>query len=163
MVQPPETPAELPVEQPIPEQPSSEQPSAPEQPASQEAEQEAPVSITGSAIEENENIVEGEVSKNNDFVYEISSGKTAEIKKNSVEIEKKDNEGKIKYEKADENLIRLQISDGKAIVSTDYSEIELGFGEGYLGKKVKKLEINLADFSILSEEGVLNVEISYLP
>ncbi len=109
------------------------------------------VSITGAVVEEfNENVLKGKCSKEKDFVYEIPEGKTAKIK--SVEL----NGEPI----SDEN-VKLKISGNQIIVSTDYSEIETGFGEEYLTSKENKIKINLKDLNLKAEQGELVIKIVY--
>jgi hypothetical protein len=98
--------------------------------------------ITGSVIEEG-NLIEGIVSKNSHFEYDLNEGENAEI------IYSNEN-------------VNLDVSDQKAIVTTDYSEIVEGFGENYLGSEEYNLNIDLDSLDIGAEEGNLKIVISYL-
>ena len=64
-------------------------------------------------------------------------------------------------EKIEDGEIDLTLSDGEAVVSTDYSVIEEGFGENYLGDYELELEIDVSDFNISAELGDLSVNLIY--
>lgn len=157
-----ETPAETPAETettptPIIEQPQQEKKeekaaekeqkseSKQEQKAETPAETPAPeVSpITGAAVKEDE--FGGKVSKNKSFSYNLNKNKDIEI----VSVDK----GKIsdlKKEKTDETVT----------VTTDYSEIEQGFGKDYLGD-LKRVQVDLSSLGILAKEGTLKISLVY--
>ncbi|MCX6748919.1 MAG: hypothetical protein NT076_04915, partial [Candidatus Pacearchaeota archaeon] len=111
-------------------------------------------SITAQVIKENKNKKEvpGKASKNQNFVYQLKEGETAEIKKNSVSVDGK---------KVDDNIVSLSISGTSAEIKTDYSEDELGFGQDYLQAETTSLIINLENFNITAEQGTLEVSLVY--
>ena len=123
--------------------------------------------ITGEAVKENKKekkenkkeIVDGKCSKDNDFVYELEQGKTAEIKKNSVEAEIYE-KGKTRIKKLDDSAVTLHISGSEVRVLTDYSIEEIGFGEEYLGEE-SFLEISLDELEIKAKDGELKVVLVY--
>jgi len=121
--------------------------------------------ITGEAVKKTKKEIEGVCSKENDFVYEIEKGKSVEIKKKSVKVEKVngkvDKKGKVKLEKIRDETVTLQISEGVAVVSTDYSISESGFGEDFLKDEENYLEIDLSEFEMKAESGVLSVSLIY--
>ena len=109
--------------------------------------------ITGEAINENSYIINGKASRNNSFSYPIDKKEDAKLISGSV----KANAGTI-----EDNVVSLKIKDGMAEVSTDYSIIEKGFGERYLGKKGLSLEIDFGKFDFnVNESGELNVKLIY--
>ena len=117
--------------------------------------------LTGAVVEENEQMVEGSCKKEEPFIYNLKDGQTAQIAKNSVEVELTDENGKVKKEKIDENEISLAISEGKAEVSTEYSLIESGFGKEYLSQEEEFIEINLESLGIKAEDGTLKISLVY--
>src|SRR3989344_3410636 len=116
-------------------------------------ENKAEVGITGEAVRENSYIINGKASKNNSFSYPIDKKEDAKLVSGSV----KANAGTI-----EDNAVSLKIIGEMIEVSTDYSTIEKGFGEEYLGEKGLSLEIDLEkfDFSV-NESGKLSVELVY--
>ena len=91
--------------------------------------------LTGEAINE-EDIVSGEVSKGNDFSYNIGEGESVSLVQGSV---------KLGEDVLDDNEVSLDVNNGQATVSTDYQIEEEGFGKDYLGEEKITLEIDLAD------------------
>ncbi|MCK4894025.1 MAG: DUF2341 domain-containing protein, partial [Calditrichia bacterium] len=112
--------------------------------ATEELEEEIEVSpLTGAVISTETLEVEGVVSKENPFSYELLDGKTAEVKDSSRDID-------------------LSVADGVAIVTTEYFEIEQGFGVDYLSEKTFKISINLDELNLTaSQEGDLVVSLIY--
>ena len=109
-------------------------------------------SITGSAVSLGEKIIDGSASKDNDFVYELSEGESAELVEGSV---------KVGGEEIGDGEISLSVSDGFAKVSTSYSTSESGFGEEFLGEGEISLEVELSQFGVSAEDGMFKVEIVY--
>jgi len=99
-------------------------------------------SITGSAVRENEFVVQGKVSKGNDFRYVLESRETAAVVDGSVKL----NGGFVGDDK-----ISLKGKDGTIVVSTDYGIVESGFGADYKGDGILELEI---DFDRLNVRAV---------
>ena len=176
---PTETPQETPTEiitepQPTPEQ-TTETPPSLSREAEDQSNKETPATITetpaettpssetaitGGAVKENKKEIDGKISKGNDFVYNLESGETAGIKKNSVKIEETDKKGKLKEKKIDDNQAILKISGQEARVSTDYSIEEQGFGQDYLGKE-NSVSINLSKLNIIARAGTLKISLMY--
>ncbi|MBI2451570.1 right-handed parallel beta-helix repeat-containing protein [Candidatus Pacearchaeota archaeon] len=167
--QPPEVPAEEtpsgevveqpPIEAPPEEQPQKEiieQPIEGEQPSESQPTESQPSEETSTepSLSPEENIISGIVTKGNDFVYELSEGKTAKIIEGSIKI----NDTQL----ADSNLI-LRIEDNKVIISTEYSIKEKGFGEEFLGdERVEFLSIDLDELGFVVEnDSVLKAKLVY--
>ena len=96
--------------------------------------------------------IQGIVSKNNPFVYELNEGETAELKHKSVisgSQELKDND------------ISFKIEGIQVIVTTEYSENLRDYGEEYLGDKEKEISIDLSGLNMLFEKGELVVSLVY--
>jgi len=98
--------------------------------------------ITGRVSLELENSVSGEVSGELPFIYDLSEGQTAEIVSSSEKV-------------------KLKIKDNQAIVSTDYSKKEKGFGKEYLGDSGKEIVIDLSAFELMPSEGELKISLAY--
>ena len=110
-------------------------------------------SITGSVVSENEDIVSGKASKDNDFEYVLAEGEDAEIVSGSVRVNGKE---------IDENELKVKIQNGQAVVSTDYSYEEEGFGEEFLGGRKMKLEIDIGSFRFIAEnDSLFSAELVY--
>ena len=96
--------------------------------------------------------VEGKVSKGNEFVYVLNKGQTARVSPGSVETES----GK----KIPNNEVSLNVNDGRVVVTTDYSEMEKGFGEDYTnGDGSKELSIDLSKLDFIPKEGNLKISL----
>ena len=108
--------------------------------------------LTGMVSIELENEVSGITSKDKSFIYELKEGETAELKPKSV---------KIGDESVEDKIISLKIEDNKAIVTTDYSEIEKGYGEDYVGSNEKIISLDLPDLNLLLEKGDLTIKLVY--
>src|SRR3989344_5204132 len=109
-------------------------------------------SITGNVVMGTEQ-VSGSASKDNDFEYNLGQGEGAEIVPGSV---------KINGVEVNEGEIELKIEGNKAIVSTDYSVVEEGFGQDYIGNETLVLEIPFSDLGFVVENSTnLNVQLSY--
>jgi len=101
------------------------------------------LTLTGRVVMELETEVQGEVSVDKAFVYELEPGQTVELKPKSV---KTDLGG------LPDNVIDIEIQENQIIVTTDYSEKEKGFGEDYLGNSRETLVIDLSDLNLIVEE-----------
>jgi hypothetical protein len=104
--------------------------------------------LTGQIIQEE---IQGDVSKNNPKEYNIPENSNVEIISGSVQTEEKELE---------KNILNIQIENGKAIISTNYSEIEQGFGKEYLGKEII-LPVDLNELNLSLKEGEIVVKINY--
>lgn len=95
--------------------------------------------------------VQGQASRDSDFVYVLGEGETnAELKLKSV---------KVNGEEFPDNTVKVDKNGGEITVTTDYFEIEEGFGEGYAGTEVKEMEIDLASLGLVLEPGELKVSV----
>ncbi len=131
-----------------------EEPEEPEEETEEEVEEEAEeyeivtAPITGEVILEDEDLISGVVSFENDFSYNLIGGTSVEIVEESLSIEEAD--------------LNLEIVEGIAIVSTDYFEISEGFGEEFSGEESLVLEIDISKFEFIAEENSeLKVELIY--
>jgi hypothetical protein len=107
---------------------------------------------TGMVSLELQDEVQGVVSKDKSFVYELKEGEKAELKPKSVFIG---------GEEVSDSTISLEVKDNQIIITTSYSVIEKGYGEEYLGDKEKTLSLDLSDLNLSFEEGDLNVKLLY--
>jgi len=99
------------------------------------------LTATGKAIVKFKEI-SGEVSKGKEFVYELQSGETAEIKPNSVGTNSKNLLG--------DDAVNLKIKENKVFVSTNYSE-----------NKKQDLNIDLEKLNLITQEGELEISFVY--
>jgi len=155
---------ELEIEEETEEEPEEELEEEPEEETEEEPEEEPEESeslITGEVVKEDKGDIDGICSKDNDFVYELEEGKTAEIKKNSVKIEEVDGKDKVKKKKIGDDAVELEISDNQVIVSTDYSVVEQGFGSDFLQDEGSYVDIDLEQLGIEAQEGVLTISLVY--
>jgi hypothetical protein len=109
--------------------------------------------ITGQVSLELENQIKGEVLIDEEFIYELKEGQTAEILSGSVKTNSKE---------LSNNEIDLNVKGNKVIVTTTYSETEQGFGGNYLGNNARKiLTIDLSKLNFTAEPGELKVDLVY--
>jgi len=106
--------------------------------------------ITGQAI--SDNFIDGTTSKIQPFTYSLTGGQSAEIKKNSVNVN---------GEKIDDSNINLKISDSQLEVTTDYSVVENGFGEEYLTDEKTTININLNQLNLIAKNGQFSIRLVY--
>jgi hypothetical protein len=97
--------------------------------------------------------VSGKVSKDNDFIYSFKENETVELKPESVQTES----GK---QVSNEEII-LNIENKTVYVTTEYFEIEQGFGENYFGEETKEIVIDVSELGLVLDEGNLNVGLNY--
>jgi len=108
------------------------------------------MTMTGKAVVEFEREVNGQVSVNETFVYELQDGERAELKPLSVRTDSK---------QLSDNDVKVRTENNKVIVTTDYYESVQGFGEEYLGSKSKELLIDISDLDLVLEQGDLRVRL----
>ncbi|MBU0958227.1 MAG: LamG domain-containing protein, partial [Nanoarchaeota archaeon] len=106
--------------------------------------------ITGSVVQTNK--VDGKVSYENDFSYNLEEGQTAKLVSGSIKVDGK---------KIDTDSVNLIVEGNVVRVSTEYFISEEGFGEEYLGVETEIISINLEDVNILAEQGILQVNLDY--
>ena len=110
------------------------------------------LSLTGQVSIEFETEVQGEVSADKPFVYDLTEGQTAEILVKSVKTDD---------EELSDNVIKLDILENKVIVTTNYFKEENGFGEDYIRDKEKTLVIDLDKLDLIMEKGELKISLVY--
>ncbi|MBI5803878.1 hypothetical protein HY450_01400 [Candidatus Pacearchaeota archaeon] len=106
--------------------------------------------VTGSAVSESEFVIDGKVRSGEEFSYNLEEGQTVELVEGSVSSGNNS---------LGEDVLILSIGDNLAKVTTEYSEIEKGFGEDFLGDEVLKMESNLDNF-VLTAADSSELEIS---
>jgi uncharacterized delta-60 repeat protein len=107
-------------------------------------------SVTGSAIETR--FIDGQVSALKEFAYNLGEGETASIEAESVHTENN---------ALTDDTLALAVENNAAVVSTNYYEIEEGFGKEYSGEATLSLNIDVSKFGLFPEEGDLQIEILY--
>ncbi|MCX6750813.1 MAG: hypothetical protein NTZ83_05120 [Candidatus Pacearchaeota archaeon] len=108
--------------------------------------------LTGMVSLELEKEINGVTSKDKPFVYELEEGQTAELEPKSVSV---------RGEELGDNTVSLNIENNKVTVTTDYSKVEKGYGEEYIGNKEKTLSLDLSELNLTLEEGDLNIKLVY--
>jgi len=86
--------------------------------------------------------ISGTASKGNDFEYELEENQDAEIFAGSVKFE-----GNV----LGDDVVSLKVKKNQAVVSTDYSYEEKGFGEDYVGDGIMKINIELNQFDLIAK------------
>jgi hypothetical protein len=113
------------------------------------------LTLTGKVVDEE--IVEikkiqGKVSGDKPFEYFLETGQSARILPGSV---------RLNSEKISEDRLNFKLKDNKVIITTDYANIEKGFGPEYLGKISKDIKINLTKMGLVFEPGELKINLVY--
>ncbi len=108
--------------------------------------------ITGEAVTEESYTIEGSVSLNEEFEYKIEEGQSARIVPGSVTVN---------GESVSDNLVSLDVDKKKITVTTQYFINEEGFGEEYLGDFALTLYIDVIDFELTAEPGVLEIVLEH--
>ncbi|MBU0467131.1 MAG: LamG domain-containing protein, partial [Nanoarchaeota archaeon] len=129
-----------------------EEPVEDEEPSDDDSEEsESPV--TGEAVSETSYTVDGEVSNENDFTYNLELGKKARIVSGTITVNDKPIE---------DSEISLKTKDNKAIVSTNYAIEEKGFGQEYLGEEIAlTFKIRVEDLEFKASSGDLEIKLIY--
>ena len=109
---------------------------------------------TGQVSLKLENQIEGEVSVDEEFIYELKNKQTVKILSGSVKTDLKN---------LSNNEIDLNVKGNKVIVTTTYSETgEKGFGSDYLGNNAKKtLSVDLSKLNFTAEPEELKIGLVY--
>ncbi len=92
------------------------------------------------------NRIKGSITKNSSFEYSLMGC-------NSIEI--------INQDKGSLNDLGVSYTDNKAILTTDYFEIETGFGEDYLSDETKEIQIDLSKLNLAPADGEIEIILSY--
>jgi hypothetical protein len=109
--------------------------------------------LTGNVVSmELEKEVDGVVSNDKPFVYDLQDGETAEVQLKSV---------KVNGEEVGDNVVSLKVENNKATVTTDYSKTEKGYGNEFTGEKEKTISLDLSRLNLSLEQGDLNVKLVY--
>ena len=106
---------------------------------------------TGHAIVEFESQIQGTVSADENFVYDLQPGQRVELQPLSVFYGNN---------QLADNVVHLTTEGNQVIVTTDYSESSEGFGQDYLGTGQKNIDIDLSKTGFVPEEG--NLKISFV-
>ncbi len=106
--------------------------------------------MTGNAVVEFEREINGQISAGETFTYTLQEGERIELKPRSVKTDSK---------QLSDNDVELKIEGNEVIVTTDYSEIEKGFGEDYLGSKSKELVIDISSLDLILGQGNLKINL----
>ncbi len=107
---------------------------------------------TGNIVMELETEINGEVSAENPFIYNLNEGEEVEIKSKSVRTD---------FEELKDNVLNLNIEENQVTVTTGYSEKENGFGENYIGEDTRSIKIDLSDLNLILDAGNLKVSLVY--
>ena len=107
---------------------------------------------TGNAVLELKKEIDGKVTANESFVYELNSGETAKLKPKSVHTDS---------EQLPDSKIKLNIKNNKAVVNTDYTNTKFGFGEQYFGDKQKTYSLDLSKLNLSVKGDELKIKLVY--
>jgi hypothetical protein len=110
------------------------------------------VVMTGHVTLESEREIEGKVSVNEPFTYLLDEGERVEIKPRSVGTDSI---------VLSEDEISVSIEGKEVSVTTDYSELEEGFGVDYVGGREKEINLDISDLDLVFEPGELDVDLVY--
>lgn len=108
--------------------------------------------LTGQASLKITQEVDGSVSFGESFTYDLAEGMTAEIKSGSVMVN---------GELADDDITDISVINNHVIVTTEYSEDILGFGEDYLGDGAEIISIDLSQLGVALSGDVVSVRLVY--
>lgn len=99
-----------------------------------------------------ETIVSGKTSANEPYIYNLEKAQTAELVSGSVTTNSMVlSDGDVQFEVSNENIL----------VSTDYFELEEGFGVNYLESGFQTFEINLSAIGLNFSKGDFNIKFVY--
>jgi hypothetical protein len=107
---------------------------------------------TGNVVLEADNLIEAEVSANNNYILELGEGQTAELISGSVKTDLED---------LSDEILLLEKDGNNLIITTTYIQSNSGFGKDYLGNEEKVLEMQLNDLGMIFEPGELSVKVIY--
>jgi len=110
--------------------------------------------ITGEVVLALERDVSGKVSKDEDFVYKLKKNERAELVSGSVGVGSK---------VIDDESVVFEVVGNEVSVSSDYFEVEEGFGEDYIDADddLYDFEINLSAIDLNFSKGDLNISFVY--
>jgi hypothetical protein len=110
------------------------------------------LSLTGQVSLEISSQVNGEVSVDNEYVYDLSDGESVELVSGSVSSNS---------EQLSDGDVDVKVQGNKVTVTTDYIESEEGFGEDYIGSDSQEISIDLSSINLNTESGDLKVSLVY--
>jgi len=99
-----------------------------------------------------ENTIEGSVEYGDKYVKDLLEEQEVELVEGSVKTLS------VNLEDGDISINRNNVG---VLITTDYYEIERGFGKEYLGDNLEVLDINLDELNMLFNKGELRVRIMY--
>ncbi|MEK6818995.1 MAG: hypothetical protein AABY10_03610, partial [Nanoarchaeota archaeon] len=100
-----------------------------------------------------ERIVHGVVRKGENFAVKLEEGEKAKIISESIFVNGTE---------VSDDVLDLKIEDGSLIVSTNYSIISKGFGEGFLGDDIYEVNLSLGDLGfVVQNDSNLRVSLVY--
>jgi len=105
---------------------------------------------------EKEREIQGSVTSGNNFIYELQEGERVELKPRSVKALSANGTKQL----ADKD-VTISTEGNKIIVTTQYTEDEIGFGDDYIGEKTKKIDIDLNSLNLTLQPGALVVSVIY--
>jgi hypothetical protein len=108
--------------------------------------------ITGDVVRDSGRIIKGTVSAEEPFEFELKENEKARIVSGSVNFN---------GEVLEDNEISLQERDGKVIVTSDYFIKVTGFGFEFLSEKEVEFGVDISEFNLIREGGLLKVEFSF--
>ena len=157
---PEETPAEENTSEQIPAEPIITEETSTEETPTEISTDESPSEpstsessgITGASISENEFIVHGKISQDNDFSYNLEEGQTASIVPGSV---------KFNGTEISDNNVHLEETSDNVVVKTDYFIIESGFGKDYSGDETLSIPIKIDSLNMVTENATLDITLKY--
>ncbi|MDA3836918.1 MAG: hypothetical protein PF542_04815 [Nanoarchaeota archaeon] len=109
------------------------------------------VGITGNVVGESQ-IVQGDVEKGKEFVYNVPENSQVNFVANSIMTE----EGEL-----DESVLLLNREGNKVIVTTTYSIVQEGYGQEFLVNEDKFLVLDFGLVGVAFEEGDINVNVEF--
>lgn len=103
------------------------------------------VALTGQAVSNlkgKENLINGKVAKGEVYEYSLKDGESVELVSSSQDV-------------------NINVENGIVKVTTDYGEVERGFGEEYLSDEDYNLNIDLSEMNLSSGGGVVDVALYF--
>ena len=112
------------------------------------------LTLTGRAVSEEKTVqeIEGKVSFDKPFIIQLEENQEVKLVEGSVMV------GQFQLDDKD---IKVNIESGNVIITTDYFEIETGFGEDYIGEDEKQITVNMSALNLLLEPGELKTKLMY--
>ncbi|MEM3091350.1 MAG: hypothetical protein QXX55_01635 [Candidatus Pacearchaeota archaeon] len=107
--------------------------------------------ISGNVIAEFETEIKGSVSAEKEFRYPLREGQRVEIKPKSVVTES----GK----QLDDNDVSIKVVGDEVIVTTEYFEIESGYGKDYIVDKTRDIIIDISKLDLILNSGSLKISL----